>query len=1384
MAKRVKDSTKKSAGKAVKIGALKFTAFLSPFLITVIILILTFFIGSSIISNVAELFEAKNTPEKIYDMLEIAADEDLSKLVEVKDDGKGGYYLGFVDGFDKKIDKIVEELDKTPGVHNVTNDREFLIKLIEAELVTKFPDLGGTVPKNTDGFQGATKLTRITPNKALGEMKNTGTGSTTVVEEEEEEDLHASKSEEKKVKEWKKGDKLVVLNTTYVYEQTESKINPGSDTKHWDKVLDNTVSNYKRVYKDEVVTYTGTYKEGVNPSTDEVTLYAEVERKIEETDSKKDEKETIFLRVFSLEKKEKNEASIDIQNDGTKKIAGNIINVADKETDSKDEKTAGKTGQTYTIAIAAGHNSTDNSGASNSALGLKEEELTVQVSEMVEDLLSIYSNIKVVQTGSTSSNRSGIKKSDRTRLAREAKPDLCIQVHIDAGGGSGVSTFYKVGDNISQQLGEILANSMSKAMGIKNRGCMDETHTGVQSLGIIESSASSGFPSIVTEGGFIDGSPDQEMFKNGEGVKKYAQGIVDGILEYLKVDHQGYGATTSRDESYTDDIESKAIVLKYVSNETFDSYVNNNNQEAIKVFTIREGKVITATWSYNEGQIDIKENTEIDLQTTLQKYTVPYEYLLYFYINSGEKDFSMDLAEKILKSKIIMAVKDNITTTSTTTIQEQKRVSDDPSQDYDWTEVSRNGPTITESVNTSTGLIYANTWCVKVYQENEYYKKILKMNPGDEKIITAKGRVTESSGASNSGESSSSFSWTVETEEGGTITYSGIIYSRTRTETRTISHQYGSEDLKTSPQEGKFVKLYKKHDMAQVVNTYKLFIIMGDSNDDEGEDIVDQTTDKDKEDKDAKKKRTNRTANLVDLTKYLIYMATGESYDGVIEYDFSEFIDVDNNDFNIIDGDFGDWDGTGSNEDFIKAVAPYAVIDMEQHHVYASVTITQAIWESGWGHDDICIKYKNFFGMKAFNGQATNEYWTGDKVLLNASEGGQAYFRVYDSLKNSVYDHGVKLYSQDCYVKAGVKDAYEQKLGPLEQLKRLQNGGYSTSSSYVSSLWGTIQKYNLTQYDNMSSSDFVSNGSSSEGEKIVEIAKSKLGCPYVWGATGPDSFDCSGLVYWVYQQVGITVPRSTSQYSPYIGGSKEVSWDKAQPGDILLTNGHAGLYIGNNQYIHSPQPGDVVKIANNAKSAFQHVFRFYTASSTTQGNANKSGWTKKGVSVPLYPQSNQSWSGTTYGNTNIANAGCGACALAMAVSGLTSSNVTPDQIANAIKSNGITPTYAGGGGVACSSFIAKKYGLSYQQISGGWSALSSSERSAVDRALKSGKVIVTSTGCTSEGHYILIYGTDGNGGYYVTDSAKNGGVFARDTLHSYSRVFGSIHQGLFVLGRK
>ena len=119
------------------------------------------------------------------------------------------------------------------------------------------------------------------------------------------------------------------------------------------------------------------------------------------------------------------------------------------------------------MAIAAGHNNTNDTGASSG--NLVEEELTIKVAERVEELLDNYSNITVVQTGSTSENPGGVQVGERTRLAREANPDLCIQIHFNAGGGTGVEAIYKDGDGYSQQLAEILSDTISKSMGLTNR---------------------------------------------------------------------------------------------------------------------------------------------------------------------------------------------------------------------------------------------------------------------------------------------------------------------------------------------------------------------------------------------------------------------------------------------------------------------------------------------------------------------------------------------------------------------------------------------------------------------------------------------------------------------------------------------------------------------------------------------------------------------------------------------------------------------------------------------------------------------------------------------------------------------------------------------------
>jgi cell wall-associated NlpC family hydrolase len=103
---------------------------------------------------------------------------------------------------------------------------------------------------------------------------------------------------------------------------------------------------------------------------------------------------------------------------------------------------------------------------------------------------------------------------------------------------------------------------------------------------------------------------------------------------------------------------------------------------------------------------------------------------------------------------------------------------------------------------------------------------------------------------------------------------------------------------------------------------------------------------------------------------------------------------------------------------------------------------------------------------------------------------------------------------------------------------------------------------------------------------VVNQAASRLGLPYVWGATGPNTFDCSGLTSWSYLQAGRGwIGRTDADQYANAKERWAYSSGNAKPGDVLWWPGHVAIYAGNDQYIEAPQAGDVVKYSNNRLSS-------------------------------------------------------------------------------------------------------------------------------------------------------------------------------------------------------
>ena len=122
-------------------------------------------------------------------------------------------------------------------------------------------------------------------------------------------------------------------------------------------------------------------------------------------------------------------------------------------------------------------------------------------------------------------------------------------------------------------------------------------------------------------------------------------------------------------------------------------------------------------------------------------------------------------------------------------------------------------------------------------------------------------------------------------------------------------------------------------------------------------------------------------------------------------------------------------------------------------------------------------------------------------------------------------------------------------------------------------------------------------GSNSKSETVISAAKSQMGKPYVYGATGPNSFDCSGLTTYAFKQVGVSLNR-TAYAQGYNDGTKIEGLSNLVRGDIVCMNtiadndlcDHVGIYLGGGQMIHASSGKGQVIISSLTSGYYNRVF--------------------------------------------------------------------------------------------------------------------------------------------------------------------------------------------------
>jgi cell wall-associated NlpC family hydrolase len=161
---------------------------------------------------------------------------------------------------------------------------------------------------------------------------------------------------------------------------------------------------------------------------------------------------------------------------------------------------------------------------------------------------------------------------------------------------------------------------------------------------------------------------------------------------------------------------------------------------------------------------------------------------------------------------------------------------------------------------------------------------------------------------------------------------------------------------------------------------------------------------------------------------------------------------------------------------------------------------------------------------------------------------------------------------------SGIKTLKDQLAGHKASLSKLISTEKATLASLTVPEQQTVQANTIgsTSSAAATTSATYTGPTSTQAEKVVAFAYDQLGKPYVWGATGPSSFDCSGLAQAAWASVGVNIPRTTYEQWAAL---PHISTSALEPGDLLYFDGigHVAIYVGDGQIIDAPQTGEDVE---------------------------------------------------------------------------------------------------------------------------------------------------------------------------------------------------------------